>query len=216
VRDVDPDGSSVALASWAGLLADRTRAAFCLALLDGRTWTASGLARHAGVAASTASEHLDRLVAGGLLVQQHQGRHRYLRLAGAQVAWLIENVTAAASHHPTPVRSLSAANRRRALAHARTYYNHLAGVAGVAVTDAMTHAGLLTWDRELALTASGAAWLADLGISITGTAVSRRPVLRSCLDWTERRPTSPEQLVQPYASTRSPPDGSKASAPPGR
>lgn len=70
------------LAKVAGLLADGTRAAFCLALLDGRAWTAGELARHAGVAPATASEHLHQLVAGGLLAEQRQGRHRYLRLAG--------------------------------------------------------------------------------------------------------------------------------------
>jgi hypothetical protein len=47
---------SGALANLGGLLADRTRAAFCLALLDGRAWTAGELAAHAKVAPSTASE----------------------------------------------------------------------------------------------------------------------------------------------------------------
>jgi len=74
------------LARAAGLLADRSRAAFCLALLDGRAWTAVELARHVGVAASTASEHLSTLVAAGLLAEERQGRHRYLRLAGPGVA----------------------------------------------------------------------------------------------------------------------------------
>ena len=76
---------SQALARLAGLLADDTRAAFCLALFDGRAWTAGELARHAGVARSTASEHLDKLAAGGLVVERRQGRHRYVELAGA--AW---------------------------------------------------------------------------------------------------------------------------------
>ncbi|MEU1154138.1 winged helix-turn-helix domain-containing protein, partial [Streptomyces sp. NPDC005918] len=66
-----------ALASLAALFADETRAACLLALLDGRAWTAGELARHAGVAPSTASEHLGRLVGGGLLAEERQGRHRY-------------------------------------------------------------------------------------------------------------------------------------------
>lgn len=119
MREADSGGSSADLAAWAGLLADRTRAAFCLALLDGRPWTASELARHAGVAASTASQHLDRLVAGGLLAQHRQGRHRYLRLASSEVASVIEAITATAGYRPEPVRSLAAANRRDALAYAR-------------------------------------------------------------------------------------------------
>ncbi|GIF22209.1 DNA-binding transcriptional ArsR family regulator [Actinoplanes tereljensis] len=82
------------LAAWAGLLADRTRASFCLALLDGRAWTVGELARHAGVAVSTASEHANRLVTGGLLTQRRQGRHRYLQLTDPSVAALIEAMAA--------------------------------------------------------------------------------------------------------------------------
>src|ERR1700709_2598394 len=74
------------LAALAGLLADETRATFCMALPAGRAWTAGELARHAGVAASTASEHLTRLVAGGILREHRQGRHRYVALADAGVA----------------------------------------------------------------------------------------------------------------------------------
>ena len=79
----------MSLAAIAGLLADRTRAGFCLALLDGRAWTAGELARHAGVSPSTASEQLSRLIAGGLLTEERQGRHRYVRLADAKTAEMI-------------------------------------------------------------------------------------------------------------------------------
>ncbi|CAD5988323.1 protein of unknown function [Streptomyces sp. KY70] len=75
------DDAASRLAALAALLADGTRASFCLALLDGRAWTAGELARYASVAPSTASEHLGRLVAGGLLAEERQGRHRYVRLA---------------------------------------------------------------------------------------------------------------------------------------
>jgi DNA-binding transcriptional ArsR family regulator len=175
-----------ALAGWAALLADRTRAAFLLALLDGRAWTVGEMARHARVAMSTASEHADRLVAGGLLAQHRQGRHRYLRLAGPDVAALIEAATAAGVPGPAPVRSLSAAHRQRNLAFARTCYDHLAGALGVAVADAMMAGNLVSRDAGLALTDRGRAWLDDLGVGPVGA--TRRPVLRECLDWTERRP----------------------------
>jgi len=82
------------LAELAGLFADRTRAAFCVALLDGRAWTARELGTAAGVAPSTATEHLNRLVAAGLLVERRQGRYRYLQLAGAHVAELLEGLMA--------------------------------------------------------------------------------------------------------------------------
>ncbi|WP_349260206.1 winged helix-turn-helix domain-containing protein [Actinocrinis sp.] len=174
------------LASVARLIGDETRAAFCLALLDGRAWTATELARHAGVAASTATEHLNALVAGSLFTEERQGRHRYVRLANQQVAELVENLAALAPERVAPVSSLSAANRRQALAHARTCYDHLAGVVGVAIADAMTERGLLNWAHGLALTEAGGKWLADLGIEVRASA--RRPAVRSCLDWTERRP----------------------------
>jgi DNA-binding transcriptional ArsR family regulator len=174
------------LAARAALLADRTRAAFCLALMDGRAWTVGELARHAGVALSTASEHADRLVSGGLLTQHRQGRHRYLSLAGPEVATLIEAVTAVTDRTPVPVRSLAAAHRTRNLAYARTCYDHLAGTLGVALADGMTGTGLLERGAGLSLTARGRTRLADLGVTLP--AGGRRPLLRDCLDWTERRP----------------------------
>ncbi|BAG21110.1 MULTISPECIES: helix-turn-helix domain-containing protein [Streptomyces] len=174
------------LAALAALLADGTRADFCLALLDGRAWTAIELARHAGVAASTATGHLNLLVGGGLLTQERQGRHRYVRLADPDTAELIEKLASMAPRRADPPRSLPAANRDRALARARTCYDHLAGTLGVAITEAMTDRGMLDWEQGLTLTGDGTAWLAELGIALPPA--TRRPPVRSCLDWTERRP----------------------------
>lgn len=182
----DASGQAADLAALAGLLADRTRASFCVALLDGRAWTAAELARHAGVAASTATDHLNLLVAGGLLAQERQGRHRYVRLADAGAAELIEQIASRAPGRSAPPRSLSAASRQAALARARTCYDHLAGALGVSITTAMTGRGLLDWEHGLALTPDGSRWLAGLGIALPPA--TRRPPVRSCLDWTERRP----------------------------
>jgi DNA-binding transcriptional ArsR family regulator len=176
------------LARLAALLADGTRAAFCMALIDGRAWTAGELARRAGVTASTASDHLNRLVAGGLLVEERQGRHRYVRLAGPRVAQLIEDLTA---HVPaqTPASSLRTATVSAAMARARTCYDHLAGRLGVLVTDALTRRGLLDQRAGFAFTGAGLAWLAaTLGPAAAGLDAGRRPLARSCLDRTERRP----------------------------
>ncbi|WP_433614812.1 ArsR/SmtB family transcription factor [Dactylosporangium sp. CA-139114] len=176
------------LAGLATLLADETRAAMCLALLDGRAWTAGELAAHAGVARSTATEHLDRLVGGGLLAEQRQGRHRYLRLADASVAHLIEDLTARLEPARTPVRGLRQATVSAALKRARTCYDHLAGELGVAVTDALTARGLLDQRGGFALTAAGVDWLtAEAGIDPAALRRPRRPLARGCLDWTERR-----------------------------
>ncbi|MBV2153006.1 helix-turn-helix transcriptional regulator [Kitasatospora sp. SUK 42] len=186
------DHGGPALAAFAALLADPTRAVFCSALLDGRAWTAGELARTAGVAPSTASEHLSRLVAGGLLAEERQGRHRYVRLATPAVATLLEDLTAfaEASHGGRPApRNLREATRRSAEARARTCYDHLAGGLGVAVADALLARGLVTAEAGLAVTERGHAWLAAQSIELPPRAgrPGGRPVVRSCLDWTERR-----------------------------
>jgi DNA-binding transcriptional ArsR family regulator len=176
----------VDLAAVARLLADGSRADMCLALLDGRAWTARELARYAGVAPSTATGHLNMLVGGGLLAEERHGRHRYLRLADPKVMALIESLAEVAPRRPPRPASLGASGRTRALARARLCYDHLAGILGLAVTDAMVDNGLITWEPEPRLTPAGAAWAAENGIELP--VASRRPLVRSCLDWTERRP----------------------------
>ncbi|MFF4801762.1 ArsR/SmtB family transcription factor [Streptomyces sp. NPDC001351] len=175
------------LARLAGLIADETRATCLLALLDGRAWTASELARHAGVAASTLSEHLGKLVAGDLLAEERQGRHRYVRLADAAVAQLVEDLAAQVGPvdavRPRGLRESSAGS---AMARGRTCYDHLAGRLGIAVTDAMTLRGLVRQDTGFALTDAGVRWFEATGIALDRR--GRRPLARACLDWTERRP----------------------------
>ncbi|MFF3847616.1 ArsR/SmtB family transcription factor [Streptomyces sp. NPDC002328] len=175
------------LARLAGLLADETRAACLLALLDGRAWTAGELARHAGVAASTLSEHLGKLVAGGVLAEERQGRHRYVRLADARVAQLVEDLAAQVA--PDAVagpRSLRASSAGSAMARGRTCYDHLAGRLGITVTDALGACGLLLRETGFALTEAGLRWFEGVGIGLDRG--GRRPLARACLDWTERRP----------------------------
>lgn len=186
-RTTPHDPTAPRLAALASLLADETRASFCLALLDGRAWTAGELARSAGVAASTASEHLGKLVSGGLLAEERQGRHRYVRLADGRTAQLIEELAAHARPvTPAPARTLREASLQHALARGRTCYDHLAGRLGIRITDAMTRRGLLRQDTGFALTDQGLAWFGALSVPLATS--SRRPLARGCLDWTERRP----------------------------
>ncbi|MFI0506601.1 ArsR/SmtB family transcription factor [Streptomyces albogriseolus] len=181
------DPRAGALARLAALAADETRAACLLALLDGRAWTAGELARHCGVAASTLSEHLGKLVGGGLLTEERQGRHRYVRLADARVAQLVEDLTAQlAPDAAEPPRGLRQSGADSAMARGRTCYDHLAGRLGIAVTDALTARGFLRQDTGFALTEAGLDWFGALGVDLDRR--GRRPLARACLDWTERRP----------------------------
>jgi DNA-binding transcriptional ArsR family regulator len=171
------------LAAVGALLAEPARAKVLLALADGRSLAAGVLAEEAGVAASTASHHLGRLVDGSLVSVRTRGRHRYFALAGPRVGELIEAVARVA---PTqPVRSLRQGTRAYAVRYARSCYDHLAGRLGVAVTDALRREAYVRGgdgDAGYVVTDAGAAALGRLGVEVrTGD------VARCCLDSTEQR-----------------------------
>ncbi|MBL1078035.1 winged helix-turn-helix transcriptional regulator [Nocardia sp. 2] len=189
VRAASATAGGAELAAFAALLAERTRAEICLLLVDGRAWTAGELARATRIAPPTATEHLNRLIAGGLLTEYRQGRHRYLRLANREVAALLETLLAHIGPPATRPSSLRAATVEAALASGRTCYDHLAGRLGVTLTEAMIVRGLLDEPNGLALTDQGSRWFAgDLGMDLSRPARNRRPLVRPCIDWTERRP----------------------------
>src|SRR5579863_8432671 len=139
VPDLVPYDTDIAGA--AALIADPTRAAILRALISGRPLAAGELARLAGVSAATASFHLAKLTDGGLIDVARQGRHRYYRLAGHQVAAALEAIGLISP--PLPVRSLRQSREAAALAEARTCYDRLAGRAGVELLDTMLARGLL-------------------------------------------------------------------------
>jgi DNA-binding transcriptional ArsR family regulator len=174
------------IASFAGLLADRSRATICLALLDGRAWTATELARHAGIGRPTATEHLNALVDGGVLAEERQGRHRYVRLASTEIAQFVEEIAAIAGQPERPV-TLRTVQAGHHLAAARTCYDHLAGTLGVTLYDALVARDLIAVGDGLALTPAGRAWFTDLAGEDALRPRGSRPLLRTCLDWTERR-----------------------------
>lgn len=178
------------IASVAALIGEPARAQVLLALTDGRPLAASTLAAEAGVAPSTISAHLSRLLDGGLLTVEAAGRHRYYRLASPQVADAVEALARLAPFQP--VRSLRQASHSAAIRQARTCYDHLAGRLGVALTDALVAEGVVDAGIDLdgshwfELTAAGERRLRTLGLQLD--AAGRRPLVRSCLDWTERQP----------------------------
>jgi DNA-binding transcriptional ArsR family regulator len=174
-------------ATVAKLLANQARSAMVGALLDGRAMTAGELGRLAGVAPSTASEHLEHLVSGGLVVVSSEGRHRYFGLASADAAEALEAFARICPE--LPVRSLRSSDETRALRRARTCYDHLAGTLGVALFDAVLAREWLRGDgSELVVGPHGLEGFADLGVDVAVVGCQRRRFARPCLDWTERRP----------------------------
>lgn len=180
-----------ALAETASLVGDPTRAAMLAALMDGRALTASELACVGGVAPQTASGHLARLSAAGLLAPSRQGRHHYYRLASAEVARMLETMMAVS--HGTPAgrrRAVVTGPRDAAMRAARTCYDHLAGTLGVRIADGLVERGHIELSDEAgAVTEAGLAFLEDFGIDLAaGPRSGKRVFCRPCLDWSERRP----------------------------
>jgi DNA-binding transcriptional ArsR family regulator len=171
------------VAAVAGLFADPSRAAMVELLLDGCDHTVRSLARTAGVASSTATGHLSRLEAGGVVVSRRDGREQLVRLAGPEAADAYEAL--AELSRERPVNGLRGWTRREELRAARTCYDHLAGKLGVAIADAALAAGAIGSDFSLGSAAPS--WFACLGVDVDSLPHGRRPLLRVCTDWTERR-----------------------------
>jgi DNA-binding transcriptional ArsR family regulator len=174
------------VAAVASLVAEPTRAAILDALMGGGFLRAGELARRAGVAPSTASGHLSRLLDGRLIICEAHGRERRYGLASHSVAEALEALARIAP--PVYAHSLRASDRASALRHARTCYDHLAGRVGVAVTEALLAQKLLiAGERFYTLTARGEHRLGSLGVDIEGARAQRRSFARACIDWSERR-----------------------------
>ncbi len=175
------------IASIAALIGDPARANMLTALLSGKALTASELANEAGVTVQTASSHIARLREGGLLQEQRQGRHKYLSLAGENVAAALEALMGLAAR--TGQMRTRPGPKDEALRKARVCYNHLAGAMGTQLLDAMLADGRIHAEGEnLLLTASGHLFAETFGIDMTSLRNSRAPLCRQCLDWSERRP----------------------------
>jgi len=177
------DGPSIA--SIAALIGDPARANILTALMDGRALTVSELAEAAGVALPTASGHVSRLTEAGLLIAEKQGRHRYLRLSGSDVAQVLEQLMSLAQR--AGARPVRTGPRDAALRQARVCYDHLAGEAGVALFGALTAKGFIADGEAVTLTPAGRAWFEGFGIPLATLEKARRPVCLHCLDWSERR-----------------------------
>ncbi|WP_317056604.1 ArsR/SmtB family transcription factor [Roseovarius rhodophyticola] len=176
-----PDISRVA-----SLIGDPARANILTALMSGKALTASELANEAGVTLQTASSHLAKLESGGLIRLRKEGRHKYFRLSGEEVASVLEALMGLAAgtghlrHRPGP--------KDPDLRRARVCYNHLAGDMGTQMFDSLKFQSFLSSNGDrLALTAKGRAFVTKFGVDLDHLPKSRAPLCRECLDWSERR-----------------------------
>src|SRR3954471_20121255 len=139
-----------------------------------------------------------------MVAVKHSGRHRYYQLAGPEVAAAVEALARIAK--PEPIKSLRQSTRAAALREARTCYDHLAGRLGVALLEGLVRRDALTrtdggrgadrrpedplaqqlQDGPYALGPRATEVFGELGVDLSEQ-VSRRRLLRFCVDWSEQR-----------------------------
>ncbi|PID64902.1 MAG: transcriptional regulator, partial [Gammaproteobacteria bacterium] len=172
------------LSQLAKLIADPGRAIMLTVLLDGRARTATELSLDAGITPQTASSHLKQLLSYHLLKVIKQGRHRYYQLAGPAVAELLETLLNF-SQKSTPIKPLGTADV--ALRYARSCYDHLAGNIAVQLLSQLQYVGYINLETPEKMTAKGHQFFRSLGIDTKSLLLKKRPFIRPCLDWSERR-----------------------------
>jgi DNA-binding transcriptional ArsR family regulator len=179
--DDNPD-----IASIAALIADPTRAAMITLLMDGKAYTATELAMEGEVTPSTASSHLTKLHSGGLIALSKQGRHRYFRISGPDVAAMIEGLMTLAPTGKRRGRLTGTTNEE--IRRSRICYDHLAGEVAVQLLENLREKQFISGeDQVMSLTKSGQEWFGQIGIDLAALRSKRRRLCRACLDWSERR-----------------------------
>ena len=179
------------IARIAALVGEPARTGMLVALMDGRALTANELANAGRITPATASRHLALLVEADLLKVEKQGRHRYHRLASAEVARVLEGIMQLAAQSATAPARIATGPRDAAMRLARTCYDHLAGGIAVAIADKLVQEGAVVLEDETAaVTDRAGAVLAGLGLRsevVNAQGTGKRPPCRPCLDWAERR-----------------------------
>jgi DNA-binding transcriptional ArsR family regulator len=170
----------------AALIGDHARAEVLGLLMGGMALTATELADGAGVTRQTISGHLAKLVDADLLSVEAQGRHRYFRIANAEVAQLLESLMGVA--FGTGAVRVRSSPREPALRKARVCYDHLAGELGVLLYASLArHQAFAVDAAGITLTLAGCERIRALDIDPDAFMSTRRPLCRTCLDWSERR-----------------------------
>lgn len=171
--------------SFAKIVGDATRIRMLQLLMEGRALTAKELAYGAQVEPATASQHLRRLLDGGLVTVRAQGRHKYFRPASPLIAELMELLMVLA---PEPKGRMAGPRIEEPLRRGRMCYDHLAGELGIGITEALVRRCILRKEADcFTVTKRGGAWFAGLGIEVAALRDLRRKFAATCLDWSERR-----------------------------
>ncbi|MFT3674392.1 MAG: winged helix-turn-helix domain-containing protein [Chitinophagaceae bacterium] len=174
------------------LICEPVRAKILWSLLDGKAYTATELAAFANISITSASNHLSKLLDADFLKVETQGRHRYFTFSNADVAYAVEAL-AQLSDIGTTEDVIK--NKSTGIKYCRTCYDHLAGFAGVQLTEAMEKKGYLKKDgKQYLVTKNGWTWLQLFEVKQSNYSNIRRPITRQCLDWSERRPHLAGQL----------------------
>lgn len=177
---------TLGLAGIAKLFSDSSRASMLSALMSNHALTAGELARAAQISPQTASAHLQQLLAGGLLRVVSSGRHRYYKLAGADVANALEALSTLAP--PAAPRNFREGKEAVNLRFARTCYDHLAGRLGVLVAQQLVEMDVVQLnDRDYQVSEGGKLWFKGWDINIEELHLQRRSFAKACLDWSERQ-----------------------------
>lgn len=187
-RHAPPVSSDPDLTVVARLAGEPARSRMLLALMGGQALTATELALEADVAPSTASSHLGKLHRAGLVELRRQGRHRYYRLGGSEVAELLERLGNFAAG-PTGPQRVVTGPKDPEMRQARVCYDHLAGPLSVRIFDHLVGSGALKHhdDGSLGVSDRGEDFFAGLGLDVETLRRQRRVLCRPCLDWSERR-----------------------------
>lgn len=178
------------IARIADLLADVSRARIVWTLIDGTTRPAGELAYAANLSPKSVSAHLTKLVHGGLLEAQAQGRHRYFRIASADVARVVEGIVSlsVATQLRLPRPAAPPKSASAAFQNARTCYGHLAGKMAVGILSRMLQTRwLVSKGPDFAITPRGERGLTQLGVDLTAVLERRCLFARNCVDLTQRR-----------------------------
>lgn len=174
--------------SISSLICEPARAKMLWNLLDGRACTAGELAVVADISATSASNHLSKLLEAEIVKVESQGRHRYYSFSRPEVAYTIESLANLAGSYDGKTKD-KVVVVKTGIKFCRTCYDHLAGYVGVRVTEALEEKGYIkTSNSKYSITEQGWEWATCIGIFKEEFRNSRRPITRQCLDWSERKP----------------------------